>query len=772
MKGLTSKEVEERIREGRVNKDAGVRTKTVGQIVAENTCSLFNLVNLLLALCIALVHSYRNMLFLGVVVSNLLIGIVQELRAKLVIDKLSLLAEAHVPVIRDGVELVIPMHEIVQDEWVHLKSGMQVCADAVVADGECEVNESLLTGESNSVVKRCGDKLFSGSFLVSGDIYAIVEKVGADSYANQLTSSAKYIKKVNSEIKTSVMTIIKLVSIAIFPIAILLFLNQYQLSGTSLQDAVVNTVAALLGMIPEGLVLLTSVVMAVSVVRLSRHHTLVQQMYCVETLARVDVFCLDKTGTLTKGEMELGGYEKLSEKEFEQPLGEMLGAMREGNATFEAIHRNFHGDSWEVERTIPFSSERKWSGVVFKKYGTYVLGAPEFVLNTLSKELKQTIEQHTANGERVLVFAHSPQKMKDKQLPEGLEPYVLLFLEDVIKESAPQTIEYLKQQGVALKIISGDNPKAVSDIARRVGVEEAERFIDCSELKEVEEIQKYAEAYTVFGRVSPEQKKALVETLKKKHTVAMTGDGVNDVLALKEADCGIAMQSGSEAARNVADVVLLNSDFVSIPNIIAEGRRSINNLQRSASLFLVKTVFSVILALIFCFLHRTYPYQPIQMSLISSVCIGIPSFILALQPNHERVTAGFLRKVFRISLPGGILVALDVIVCVILGSVFQLNKMQISTLTTYMGAVAFGVILFKICYPFDLLRTILYGALIGIFVLAAFFAGGIFFFVHLEFISYVLLAGMGVSNVCLFMWLQRLIIGMMDSDWFRRKMKW
>lgn len=772
MKGLTTKEVEERIHAGLVNKDAGVKTKTVGQIVTENVCTLFNLVNLLLAVCILLVQSYRNMLFLGVVFSNLFIGIIQELRAKYVMDKLSLLAEAHVPVVRDGREQEVPMHEIVRDECIHLKSGMQICADAVVEEGECEVNESLLTGESNSISKRKGDKLLSGSFLVSGSVYATVEKVGADSYANQLTSSAKYMKKVNSEIKNSVMTIIKIVSVAIFPIAILLFLNQHNLSGASLQDAVVNTVAALLGMIPEGLVLLTSIVMAVSVVRLAGHHTLVQQMYCVETLARVDVFCLDKTGTLTKGEMELGGCERISETDFEKPLGEMMGAMGEGNATFDAIHRNFHEKNWEAERIIPFSSERKWSGIVFEKYGTYVLGAPEFVLPELSVEMKQTIEQHTAVGERVLVFVHSDVKMEDKTLPEDMEPLVFLFLEDVIKESAPQTITYLKEQGVELKIISGDNPKAVSDIARRVGVEGAEHFIDCSKLEDDEKLRECAEKCTVFGRVSPQQKKVLVEALKKQHTVAMTGDGVNDVLALKEADCSIAMQAGSEAARNVSDVVLLNSDFVSIPNIIAEGRRSINNLQRSSALFLVKTVFSVILAVIFCFLNRNYPYQPIQMSLISGVCIGIPSFILALQRNHDLVTPGFLRKVFRLALPGGILVAINVLVCVMLGSLLHMSKMQISTLTTFMGALAFGVILFKVCYPFDLLRTVLYAGMIALFVLAVLVAGEVFFFVRLNVECYIILAGMEVANVFLFGWLQKLIVGMMDSAWFRRKMEW
>lgn len=769
-RGLTQQEVQQRVKDGLVNHDACLKTKTVGQIVTENACTLFNLVNVLLAVCLLLVQSYRNMLFLGVVFSNLFIGIIQELRAKYVMDKLSLLTEAHLPVIRDGKEVTIPMHEIVKDDCVHLKPGMQVCADASVLEGSCEVNESLLTGESNAVIKRTGDKLLSGSFVVSGNVYAVVEHVGADSYANQITSSARYMKKVNSEIKSSVMMIIRIVSIAIFPIACLLFWNQYSLADGSATEAVVNTVAALLGMIPEGLVLLTSIVMAVSVVRLSQKQTLVQQMYCVETLARVDVFCLDKTGTLTEGNMQLCGYETIEEHKFDKPLGEMMGAMGEGNATFDAVNRVYHEEEWEAGKILPFSSERKWSGAVFKGRGTYVLGAPEFVLKNLTDDMKKLIEQHTATGERVLVFACSKEEVEEIRLPDGLEPLVFLFIEDVIKASAPQTIAYLKEQGVALKIISGDNPKAVSDIAERVGVENARRYVDCSALQEPEELERYAEECTVFGRVSPQQKKLLIQTLKKQHTVAMTGDGVNDVLALKEADCGIAMQAGSEAARNVADVVLMNSDFVSIPDIIAEGRRAINNLQRSATLFLVKTVFAVILALIFCFLNRNYPYQPIQMSLISGICIGIPSFVLALEPNYDLVTPGFLRKVFRIALPGGILVAVNVVACVILGAVLHISRTQISTLTTIMAACVFAIILFRICSPFDTLRLVMYGVLSAAFVLAVLFAGSIFYFTRLNAGCYIIIVIMELINIFAFDALQRMIVRIMDSAWFHRHM--
>lgn len=771
MKGLTSKEVEERIKNGLVNLDAGLKTKTVRQIVTENVCTLFNLVNVLLALCVFLVHSYRNMLFLGVVVSNLFIGIIQELRAKYVMDKLSLLAEAQIEVVRDGKEEMLPMHEIVQDDLIHLKHGMQVCADAVIEQGECEVNESLLTGESVSVTKKTGDSLLSGSFLVSGDVYATVNHVGADSYVNKITASAKYMKKVNSEIKTSVMKIIKLVSIAIFPVALILFWNQYNLQDNSIRDAVVNTVAALLGMIPEGLVLLTSIVMAVSVVRLATKKTLVQQMYCVETLARVDVFCLDKTGTLTKGEMRLNDYKSVSDTEFKEPLSEMMGAIKEGNVTFDAISKEFYSEKWAVDAIIPFSSERKWSGVIFEEKGTYVLGAPEIVLLSMTDEVMESIEKHTAMGERVLVFAHSVYPSEEKQLPKNLEPLALLFIEDVIKESAPQTINYLKQQDVQLKIISGDNPKAVADIAKKVGVEGSQQYVDCSKLETQEQLMELAETHTVFGRVSPQQKQILIKALKQNHVVAMTGDGVNDVLALKEADCSIAMQAGSEAARNISDIVLLNSDFVSIPDIIAEGRRSINNLQRSSALFLVKTVFAIILALFFCFFQREYPFQPIQMSLISAVCIGIPSFFLALEKNFDRVTPGFLRKVFRIALPGGMLLAVNVVACVIIGGIFRISSEQISTMTTIMGGFVFAVILFKICYLFNFWRTVLYCGLIGLFTLAVLFAGPVFYFKQLSVECYIVILLLEGVNVLLFTELQKLVIRIMESDWFKKKIE-
>lgn len=770
MKGLTSKEVQERIDAGLVNKDTGLKTKTVGEIVTGNVCTLFNLVNALLALCVFLVQSYRNMLFMGVVLSNLFIGIVQELRAKYVMDKLSVLTASHAIVVRDGKEEVIFRKEIVQDDLMHLKAGMQICADSIVEQGECEVNESLLTGESVSVGKKKGDKLLSGSFLVSGDVFATVENIGADSYANKITADARHVKEVNSEIQSSVMAIIKFVSVAIFPIAIILFYNQFTLDNATIQTAVVNTVAALIGMIPEGLVLLTSIVMAVSVVRLAKKKTLVQQMYSVETLARVDVFCLDKTGTLTKGEMQLIGSASLSKEPFQEPLSEMMGAFGEGNPTFDAVNKVYHSEKWGVKNVIPFSSERKWSGVNFAEKGSYIIGAPEIVLPHMSDEIKNIIEEHVSNGERVLLLANSLEEIQGKNLPEHRNPMALLFVEDIIKESAPQTIEYLKEQRVQLKIISGDNPRTVSDIARKVGVEGADRYVDCSQFETEEELEAVAEENTVFGRVSPHQKKLLVKKLKEQHTVAMTGDGVNDVLALKEADCGIAMQAGSEAARNVADLVLMNSDFVSIPDVIAEGRRSINNLQRSSTLFLVKTVFAAILAVVFCFLQKKYPYQPIQMSLISGVCIGIPSFILALERNFERVEKGFLSKVFRVAIPGGILMSLNVILCVIFGDILAISNEQISTMAIHMGALVFAVVLFRICYPFNLLRGMLYGGLVVLFLGAVIATGEVFYVTELPGKCYVVMVIMEIINILSLGILKKLVTKILESKVVKRLM--
>lgn len=747
--GLTAQQVLERQEAGLSNQDGTVQTKTVKQIIKENTMTLFNLVNLLLALCILLVGSYRNMLFMGVVISNLLIGVLQEVRAKRTIDRLSIVSAAKAEVLRDGQELMVQKEEIVLDDILILKAGMQICADASIIEGKCEVNESLLTGESDSLSKEPSDLLLSGSYMVSGQVYARVVKVGLDSYANKIMAGAKYIKKVNSEIKKSIMWIVRAVTLLIFPISVFLFLNQLEVEGQSFQRSVVTTVAALIGMIPEGLVLLISVVMAISVIRLGRKKILVQEPYCVETLARVDVFCMDKTGTITEGNMELTGSEAVSEEKYTMPLQEMMSALSEDNPTFLAVKRAFEKESeWNCIKSIPFSSERKWSLAAFEGKGIYVLGAPEFVCRNMEETLRAHIQSHLKKGERVLLFARAEEVPEGRTMTDRVRPLALLFLDDVIRENASETVGYLKEQAVELKVISGDNPQAVSGIAQKIGIPRGDKYIDCSSLDSEEDLKKAVEFFTVFGRVSPEQKLTIVRELQaRQHVVAMTGDGVNDVLALKEADCGIAMQSGSEAARNVSEIVLMNSDFGAIPAIIAEGRRAINNLTRSSSLFLVKTTFSCLLALIFCFLNRAYPFQPIQMSLISTICIGIPSFVLALEKNQNRVKRGFLKSVLKIAVPGGILAVANILCCVIINEWIPMNVDQVGTLAMYSCALVFSVILYKICYPFNLMRKIMYGMLVTIFLGVILLFGEVFYVVRLSWQSLLLLVVIELINI-------------------------
>lgn len=749
--GLTQEEVKERIRKGQSNNKGTIQTKTIKRIIYENIWTLFNVVNFLLAIAVAVVHSYRNMLFMGVVMSNILIGIIQEMRAKRIIDRLSILSAAKATVVRDNQMKEIPMQEIVLDDVMSLKSGTQICADAVVLSGECEVNESLLTGESDSVTKRTGEVLLSGSYLVSGCVFAKVIKVGSESYANKITSGAKYIKKVNSEIKKSIMWIVRMISIMILPIALLLYNNQMQQEGQTLERGVVSTVAALIGMIPEGLVLLTSIMMAVSVIRLGKQKALVQEPYCVETLARVDVFCMDKTGTITRGDMEVIGSEPVGAEEYSKPLQEMVSVLQEDNPTFQAVKRKFAAKpEWNCQLCVPFSSDRKWSLTAFEEGQTYILGAPEFVYREMEESLRIKIREHMDRGERVLLFACSRQIPEGKSLPADIRPLALLYLDDRIREKAYDTIRYLNAQGVNLKVISGDNPRSVAFIAQKAGVPDAHKCIDCSALSTEAELRNAAENYCVFGRVSPEQKLCLMKELRKRHIVAMIGDGVNDVLALKEADCGIAMQSGSEAARNVSEIVLLNSDFSSIPSIIAEGRRTINNLTRSASLFLVKTTSSCVLAVLFCFLSMAYPFQPIQMTLTSAVCIGIPSFLLALEKNHTRVKPGFLQSVLKVAVPGGLLAVANILFCVLLQNWIPMNVNQIGTLAMYSCALVFSVILYRICYPFNRMRKVMYGSLVGIYLIAVICFKEIFYIESLSWKLFLLILLIEGLNIILY----------------------
>jgi len=734
--GLSSQQVAGQIQRGLHNGDSGVKSKTEGQIIWENVFTFFNLLNFALAAAVILVGSPRSALFMGVILSNIVIGSFQGIRAKHTIDKLSLISSPKAAVLRDGKRQTIPVEQVVLDDILLLTAGNQICADAVVAAGECEVNESLITGESDPILKQPGEPLLSGSFVVSGQCSAQVEHVGAENYANKIAGDAKYIKKRNSEIMDSIDLIVKIIGFAILPIGGLLFWKQYFVLGDTFQGSVVSTCAAMVGMIPEGLVLLISLAFAVSVIKLSRHKTLVQDMYCIETLARVDTLCLDKTGTITEGSMQVDGlspFESHTEPEMKEALAALTGSLQDDNPTFLALKDYLPGQSaWYASGTVPFSSARKWSGAFFPGKGAYVMGAGEFILGEGFSARFPQAEEYSKNGQRVLLLARSDSPFEDKSLPEGLEPMGLVLISDKIRREAPRTLRYFADQGVDLKVISGDNAVTVSQIAKRAGLENADRYCDATTLRSDEDIRRAVSEYAVFGRVTPQQKLAFVKALKEDgHTVAMTGDGVNDVLALKEADCSIAMASGSDAARTVSNLVLLDSNFASMPLVVQEGRRSINNLQRSSSLFLQKTIFSALIGVLFIFINYTYPFEPIQQTLISSLTIGVPSFILALEPNRDRLRGKFIFNVLKMCIPAALTMTANIVLLCALSGPLGLAPQEMSTLAVILTSLTGFIMLFKVCTPFNSLRGFLFGGLLAVFVVALLFLGQFFSLVSL-----------------------------------------
>lgn len=745
-KGLTSEQVAERINDGLNNQAQELPTKSVKRILYDNIFTLFNVLNVILGLLVFYVGSYKNMLFLGVMLCNTAIGIFQEIRAKKTIDRLSIVSAKKVNVVRDGKVVQVHTDEIVLDDIIEFSQGNQIPVDCKVISGECDVNESLLTGESDAVHKTNGDVMFSGSFIVSGKCFVRVEHIGNENYASKISAEAKYIKKVNSEIMFTLKKIIKILTIIIIPLAILLLFRQYGASSVPASetittffgevnarfaDAMVSTVASVIGMIPEGLILLTSTVLAVSVIRLSKQKVLVQELYCIETLARVDVLCLDKTGTITEGCMEVVDtvpYDKDIEKEniYDIMCG-ITSAIDDTNATFMALKEKFNSKSpMQADKIVPFASEKKWSGVHFTEEGTYIMGAAEFILKTVPNNLKQLLESYSRNY-RTIIIAHSDNNFKDRDLPDDIKVLGIILLNDKIRAEAPQTLRYFADQNVTVKIISGDNPITVSDVARRANVKNYDKYVDATTLKTDEDIKEAMNKYTVFGRVTPEQKKKFVVSLKEQgHTVAMTGDGVNDVLALKEADCSIAMAAGSDAARSVSQLVLLDSNFASMPKVVAEGRRSINNIQRSSTLFIVKTIFSTLLAFLFIFVSVSYPFQPIQLTLVNAFTIGIPSFILALEPNKDRIKGVFFFNIMKKAVPAGLTTVINIILSIIAKFAFCLTEGEYSTLAVCLTAATAMMILFQISIPFNAIRTALYiamtaGLTIGILCFRTFF---------------------------------------------------
>lgn len=712
--GLTDEQVEERKKAKLINSEIKQPSKSIIEIISSNIFTYFNLIFVLIAIILISVESYRDLTFLPIIISNTIIGIVQEIRSKKTLDKLKMLNAPYAIVIRNGLKQKILAKELVKDDIVIFKAGDQICADAVVIDGKVNVNESLLTGESDEIEKNKEDKLLSGSFIVSGKCYAKLKSVGAESYISKLTLQAKKTKKgEQSEMIRSLDRIVKFAGIIIIPIGAALIFEQYIIEGTPLKESVQAMVAAIIGMIPEGLFLLASVTLAISAMKLAKNKVLIHDMKSIETLARVDVLCVDKTGTITDGNMNvidflvLDGYNN-SKENLGILIGDFANNQAPDNITMEAIKKYFSKNSnKKAEKISGFSSEFKYSGVSFKD-GSYVLGAPEFIIKENYKKYKEQIDEYSKKGERVLAFCKYEGFLEGKDLTENVIPLGLVIISNSIRKNAVETFEYFKNQGVNIKVISGDNPITVSRIARKVNIDNAQDFVDAQTLKNDKEIAEAAVKYTVFGRVTPEQKRKIIKALKKSgRTVAMTGDGVNDVLALKDADCSIAMASGSEAAVQASQLVLLESDFSKMPGVVHEGRRVVNNLERSGSLFLVKNIFSICLALLAICFNVKYPLKPSQISLVSMFTIGLPAFLLSQAPNTDLIRGKFIRNIISKALPGGLTDTLLVIIAVILGNVYNLNEGDISTAATFLLAIVGLMIVYDVAKPLTMYKGII-----------------------------------------------------------------
>lgn len=758
--GLTSDQAAEKTARGENAGDAPVSSKSIGRILSDNIFTLFNLINVIIAAVVFLVGAYRNMLFMGVILCNIAIGIIQEIRSKRMIDRLSLISAPKAHLLRDGVETVLPVADIVPGDIMLLAPGRQLCADGVLSCGSLEVDESLLTGESDTVVKNPGDTLYSGSFVVSGSGKAETTAVGPNAYANKLAAGAKKYKKRHSDMMDAINKIISTISVCILPFSLVLFTKALFVAGQGIQYSVTSTAAAVIGMIPEGLVLLTSIALAVSSIRLARRRTLCQDLYCVESLARVDVLCLDKTGTITTGCMKVSDVIRLDDSIDPAPaLAALAGALGEENQTMAAIVREFPGgSSMKCIKTEPFSSVRKWSAAQFDGHGTYVIGAPNFVLGREEYAgISARCEEYSAKGMRVLLLAVSGGALPDKALPAGLHPAALVVISDEIRESAPATLAYFREQGVDIRVISGDDPVTVANVAAKAGLEHSESCVDVSALSD-EELTAAAGKYKIFGRVTPARKLALVKALKAAgHKVAMTGDGVNDVLALREADCSVAVQSGSDAARCVSQLVLLDSDFSSMPLAVEEGRRCINNIQRSAALFLVKTIFSFLLSVMFLFSSSAYPFQPIQLTLISALFIGAPSFLLALEPNKERVEGSFIANVLKKALPGGLTVVLGIGSLLVLQNIFGIPQERLSVMAVYATAGALYGVLFRVCKPFRKWHIAMLVAVPVLFCGACWVISPLFYIVPLSFYEWLCMAGVIPGELLVFWGLVNLL---------------
>lgn len=769
--GLTDEEVRQRVEEGLTNRADISTDKTTKKIVISNVFTYFNLIFLVITILLIMVGSFRNLTFLPIIIGNTVIGIVQEIRAKKTLEKMSLLNAPRADVIRNGSVKQISTEELVKDDVILLTAGKQICADAVVISGNIQVNESLLTGEADEVEKTEGSTLMSGSFVVSGECYARLEKVGNESYISKLSLEAKSMGgKEQSEMIRSINLIVKWVGIVIIPIGLILFWQSHFVNGESITKSVTSTVAAIIGMIPEGLYLLTTVALALRTMKLARKKVLLHDMKSIETLARVDVLCVDKTGTITEPDMKLkeiflcknsgadGTQTALTLDELKSLILDYANASVDNNATMLALKAyaadTLTNNTSALHRTAvsqqAFSSSLKYGSVTFSD-GTYLLGAPEFIMHEDFARIEEEIIPYADKGDRVLLFARYDGENVENGINGSVTPLGFVALANPIRENAVKTFEYFKSQGVAIKVISGDNPRTVSRIAIQAGIESAESFVDAATLDTEDKIADAVNKYTVFGRVTPKQKKQLVKALQAKgHTVAMTGDGVNDILAMKDADCSVAMASGSEAAAQAAQVVLLDSDFAHMPDVVYEGRRVVNNIQRSASLFLVKNIFSLLLSLFSVILMVTYPLEPAQVSLISMFTIGVPGFLLALEQNKDRIKGHFITNVMLKALPGGLTDVIAVGALVVCGEVFCISDASIGTIATLVLSVVGFMILFKISEPLNGMKyAVIIGNIAGL-VFSGFFLKKLFALTDLSNICILLMIVFGFAAESLF----------------------
>jgi len=746
-KGLTAAQAAERLENGYGNIAVEPPTKTVGQIVRSNLLTYFNIVFFLLAVCIIAVGSWNNLTFMPVVIANILIGIIQELRSKNTLDKLSIINAPKGIVVRDGIRKTVNVEDTVRDDIVMFTQGNQIFADAVVVSGECQVNEALMTGEADEIKKVSGDELMSGSFVVSGSVRARLTRVGKDSYASRLTLASKKDNQIKqSEMMRSLTSLVKWIGIALIPIGAIMAVKEIIWLRQGIEEGVVSTVGALVGMIPEGLYLLTSIALATAVVRLAQRKTVVHDMNCIETLARVDTLCVDKTGTITENKMIVEDVcllckDRYVEDDIRMIMSDYVFAMQDDNDTMAALRRYFSGEHRQTAlESLPFTSVKKYGGVSFHEDETYILGAPDVILGERYGEFREKIDFYSKKGCRVLLLALYDGKLSDESLTAGIMPLALVLLANKIRKNAPETFAYFAKQGVTVKVISGDNPITVSEVARRAGIANADKYVDARTLENDRDLRRAAEEYTVFGRVTPEQKQKLVKAIKAAgHTVAMTGDGVNDVLALKEADCSVAMASGSDVACQVAHIVLLNSNFASMPSVVMEGRRVINNIELSAALYIVKNIFSFVMAIITLIFTLPYPLTPSQLSLVSSISIGIPSFFLALEPNESLVRGKFLRNVVYRALPGAFTDIILVVGVILFYIAFNFPMDQMSTICAIIIGVVGLLVLHSVCRPYNKLRKILMASMCALFVFMMIFFRGLFTLTTLSYSSVLVL---------------------------------